>query len=134
MMDRTLHNYRTVDATYDVCYCDGNCLNPQNWFKVGEIKVKAVTILGPSVVKVQSNIQLQGTEGSWTTQGDADLREMKVLMDTHATVGSNECFEQFQSTELVGGHFVHHVQTALCPHLGIMARHMQMSASKHQAG
>jgi hypothetical protein len=104
MMDRSLHNYRTVDAKYDVCYCDASCLNPKNWFKVGEVEVKAVTILGPSVVKVQSNIQLQGTEGSWTTQGDADLREMKLLMDTHATVGANDCYEQYQSTELVGGH------------------------------
>jgi hypothetical protein len=42
-IDASYENNIMIPKDYDVCYCDGNCLNSMFWFKAGDIQVRAVT-------------------------------------------------------------------------------------------
>jgi hypothetical protein len=54
MMANTAMSGMTVDKNYDVCFCDTNCYDDSNWFKVGYI-----TIVKPKLAF--GEIHVQGT-------------------------------------------------------------------------
>ena len=94
-----------MTRTYDVCYCDGDdCLTPTAWFKVGSIQVLPVKATVPTIVNIAAVVTVYGTLGAWTASGDSYVREMKLLSDSAGTVGTDECYERPQSSQLVQGH------------------------------
>jgi len=89
---------------YDVCYCDGNCLEFGSWAMVGSITVNAFDVEGPTDVGVSADITINATGGDFTKSGVVEVREIKLLADEYGTVSRAECFEVVQSEFLVENH------------------------------
>jgi hypothetical protein len=109
-MDTITENNIIVASIYDVCYCDEECEDAANWFKVGEFQVKPMTVnleiggvaLDPPVMNTGSNIVFRGVGGGWTPAND-DKSEMKVF-EVHNLADESGCATKSQSTQLLEGH------------------------------
>jgi len=99
-----LRNARYVTTVFDVCYCDSNCLTPNGWFKVGEIRIQPISVGGLAIMNTMANVWLRGRSGSWTTTGNTEQREMKIFPDFFGAVTDKQCYEGKQSTKFVQGH------------------------------
>jgi len=116
-VDAKIENNIIVNADYDVCYCDGNCLVNANWFRVGTIRVNRMkvtfTVSGSGVkpyTDLPGSINIQGyatygtsLPGTWATTG-SQTREMKILKDDLYLANKKYCLETVQSSLIVSGH------------------------------
>ncbi|KAF4690804.1 protein arginine methyltransferase 10, partial [Perkinsus olseni] len=112
-IDGVIENKISVSSSYDVCYCDGDCVSNANWFKIGSFDVNrfyvqfldtALAIKEPHVNK-QGYVKILGSSstGSWTTTGD-QAREMKILPDNDGLINKKACLDNAQSSLIVSGH------------------------------
>jgi hypothetical protein len=118
-MDASYENSIMVQKVYDVCYCDGNCLNSASWFKAGQIMVlpilayftqaDAIGTQSEPIVNTPYYVIVHGNrDSSWAeidvaTGTPTDAAEMKILKDDDATVDKVACLNKDQP-DVVSGH------------------------------
>eukprot|EP00439_Symbiodinium_sp_Y106_P068365 s2107_g11.t1 len=120
-VDASYENRVMVAATYDVCYCDENCLNSAYWFKAGTLDVEpveshftidyttgsygelpAIVNTGRLLVILGKGTDESPVQGSWSGGTDSKTREMKFLRDDDGNVDKDSCLNTEQPLGISG--------------------------------
>lgn len=124
-VDASYENRVMIASSYDVCYCDENCLNSVYWFKAGTLDVEPVVTRfttdyttgsfgeNPAIVNTGRLLVFMGMgtdsspiEGSWTGGTETKTREMKLLRDDDGNVDKESCLNTPQPLGISGHRLV----------------------------
>ncbi|CAK8999417.1 unnamed protein product, partial [Durusdinium trenchii] len=124
-VDASYENRVMIAATYDICYCDENCLNSVYWFKAGTLDVEPVVTRfttdyttgsygeNPAIVNTGRLLVFLGfgtdfspVQGSWTGGVETKNREMKLLRDDDGNVDKESCLNTPQPLGISGHRLV----------------------------
>eukprot|EP00434_Breviolum_minutum_P038549 symbB.v1.2.034198.t1/scaffold4369.1/size40568/2 len=124
-VDASYENRVMIASSYDVCYCDENCLNSVYWFKAGTLDVEPVVTrfttdyttgsfgVNPAIVNTGRLLVFLGlgtdsspVEGSWQGGTETKTREMKLLRDDDGNVDKESCLNTPQPLGISGHRLV----------------------------
>eukprot|EP00913_Durusdinium_trenchii_P012445 g11683.t1 len=103
-VDASYENRVMIAATYDICYCDENCLNSarnEHFLKSSVCKPS-----GRLLVFLGFGTDFSPVQGSWTGGVETKNREMKLLRDDDGNVDKESCLNTPQPLGISGHRLV----------------------------